>query len=371
MNIGFSLVTLFPGRVGGSETYVRGLLSQFASDAWPGRVTVLANRHVMASYGGYASASVALHEIASYRASERFLSRALAVAFARLAPSRLSAEVPPLDLLHYPVTVPVPEVALPKIVTLHDVQHHEHPEFFSRTERAWRRWAYDDAARKADLVITVSASAQAQIIDRLGISAQHVLVIPHGIDHARFTPAQNDVDARLDLPERFIVYPANLWPHKNHARLLRAFATVAEPDLNLVLVGQTYGRNLPGRPDNRVRHLGHVAPNVLPALYRRAQALVFPSLIEGFGFPPIEAMACGCPVAASNIAPVAELCGGAALLFDPYSEDAIADAIRAITRDAAARGRLRNEGLSRSKRYTWAQSARAHADAYGEILRRF
>ena len=131
-----------------------------------------------------------------------------------------------------------------------------------------------------------------------------------------------------------------------------------------MLTGQPYGREgiLAGR--ERVRHLGHVPAERLPAILRGAEAMVFPSLFEGFGLPPLEAMACGVPVAASDRGAVGEVAGDAALAFDPTDTEAIAAAIERVTSDEALRARLRERGLQRAARFTWAACADAHLAAY-------
>jgi glycosyltransferase involved in cell wall biosynthesis len=290
--------------------------------------------------------------------------------FAALAPQIAARDVPPgIDVVHYPVTIPIPRIVdATRIVSLNDVQHHELPEFFSPPERRFRTLAYDRAARRADHVLTLSEHAREQIVERLGIQPNDVTAIPCAVDHDRFTPEPDEQDARLaDLPERFVLYPANLWPHKNHERLLRAFDVVGAEDLDLMLTGQTYGRPLPGRRSPRVRHLGHLPFAQLPALYRRATAMVFPSLFEGFGMPLVEAMACGCPVAASGRGAIAEVCGDAALMFDPTEEDAIADAIRRIISDGALRARLRDAGVARAATFRWRDVAERHVAVYRNV----
>jgi glycosyltransferase involved in cell wall biosynthesis len=274
-------------------------------------------------------------------------------------------------VVHYPVTVPIPRVAgAATVVSLNDVQHHELPTFFSTAERRYRRWAYDGAARRAHEVLTLSEHARGQIVQRLGITPDRVTAIPCAVDHDRFSPQPSELDSTLDLPERFLLYPANLWPHKNHERLLRAYALADAGDVHLVLTGQTYGRPLPGTPDLRVRHLGHVPFEQLPALYRRATATVFPSLFEGFGMPLVEAMASGCPVAASARGAIAETCGDAALLFDPEDEEAIADAIRRIVADDDLRERLRAAGLERAAGFRWDDVAARHVEIYRRAFAR-
>src|SRR5215210_2876266 len=156
VHVGYSLLTLFPGRVGGSETNVRGLLGEFADGNGPERVTVFANRLVADAYGDYERGPVSLHHVRSYRAGSSIPTRALAMTAARAVPWLASRDVPPVDIVHYPVTVPIPRSHRPTVVTIHDLQHHELPQFFSRAERAYRRWAYDGAARSATMVVTVS-----------------------------------------------------------------------------------------------------------------------------------------------------------------------------------------------------------------------
>jgi glycosyltransferase involved in cell wall biosynthesis len=376
VNVGFSLLTLFPGRVGGSETYVQGLLHEYAAGRGPDEVTVLANRHVMSAYGSSARGPVRLHHVSSYRPGDGMLTRTLAMAGAAALPQRAARDVPGgLDLVHYAVTVPIPSTDTPRVVTLHDVQHHDLPDLFSRAERTYRRWAYDGSARRATVVVTSSHFSKGRIVELLRIEPERIEVVHFGIDAERFAPAPREGDEEaldgLGLPPRFAFYPANLWPHKNHERLLEALALLGDTELDLVLTGQDYGRleRLRERArelgvEPRVRHLGHLPARALPALYRRAELLVFPSLYEGFGAPPLEAMACGCPVAASDRASIPEVCGGAALLFDPESPDSIAATVRSALDDEDVRERLRSDGLERAKAFTWRAAAERHQAIY-------
>jgi glycosyltransferase involved in cell wall biosynthesis len=277
------------------------------------------------------------------------------------------------------VTVPIPATRRPRVVTLHDVQHHEMPHLFSRFERRFRVWAYDGAARDADLVIALSNHAREGIARHAGVDPERIVVIPHGIDHERFRPGGGDGAAPLvdtfGLPERFLFYPANLWPHKNHARLVEALSRTEDKDVQLVLSGADYGRldaveALARRfgVSDRVRHLGFVPGAAMPELMRRATGMVFPSLFEGFGWPPLEAMACGCPVAAARAASLPEVCGDAALLFDPFDVGAIAAAMDRLTTDEELRARLREAGLRRAAGYTWQACAERHAAAYRRVV---
>lgn len=350
MHVGLSLLTLFPGRVGGSETNVRGLLGAFAAGHGPERLTVLGNRHLGSEYAGWP-----VRQVPSYRPGDGRLTRFLAMNAGRVHPTIDGRE---FDVVHYPVTVPVPPVTgVPRVVTLLDVQHHELPHMFSRGERWLRSWAYDSAAREADLVITISEHAKRGIVEHVGVSPERIEVIGLGVDHERFTP---DGPRREDLGD-YALYPANMWPHKNHDRLLEAWREVS--DLTLVLTGQTFGRTI---DQERVVHLGHVPHGDLPALYRGARAVVFPSLFEGFGVPVLEAMACGIPVATSARGSLAEVAGDAAVLFEPESTEAIVPAVRTAIANA---NRLRAAGLTHAARFTWERAADNHLTAYRAVAR--
>jgi glycosyltransferase involved in cell wall biosynthesis len=362
--------------VGGSESYVRGLIGEYRTGNGPERVTVLANRHVAADYQELGSGPVALQHVRSYRPGDGLATRAAAIAVARAFPRAVARDVPDdLDVVHYPVTLPIPRTDRPTVVTIHDLVHHELPGAIGRAETWHRRWAYDAAARAGTMVIAVSRHTRDAIVERLGVAPDRVEVVPHGIDHERFSPEGES--SGPELPERFVLYPANLWPHKNHGRLLEALARVGDPDLVLVLTGGETRRlpRLMARAAelgvaSRVRHVGYVPPGALAALYRRARALVFPSLFEGFGAPPLEAMACGCPVASSTRAALGEVCDDAALPFDPEDPESIAAAIDRVTSDESLRSSLRTRGLERASAFTWKASAERHRAIYERAAQR-
>jgi glycosyltransferase involved in cell wall biosynthesis len=377
-----SLLTLVPGYMGGSESYVRALLEQFGRGNGPERVTVLSNRQVEARYAEHVLGPISLYRVPAYRPGRRAPARAAAMIAAHVFSDRVARELPSgLDLLHFPVTVPIPRTPLPQVVTLHDVQHHDLPEFFSLPERTLRRLTYDAAARRATAVVTPSAYSARRIVDVLGVPPERVEAIHNGIDHERFrqevAPEDADQLAGFGLRRPFVLYPANLWPHKNHDRLIEAFARVPEPDLELVLIGQTYSRLQPlverarrSGAGNRLRHLGYVDREAVPALYRAARALVFPSLYEGFGGPPLEAMACGCPVVASTRAALGEVCGGACVALEPESVESIAAAIERVVRDERLRSELSRAGVERARHFSWAEAARRHVEIYEHVVAR-
>jgi glycosyltransferase involved in cell wall biosynthesis len=348
MRVSLSLLTLVPGISGGSETYARELcraLARVGAHDYEAMVPRLAP-----DAGGGLETVVAT----GYRASTTTPGRLLAMGRAALRPAALRRQLARGDVVHYPLTVPVPAVERPSVLTLLDVQHLDLPQLFSRSERLFRRVAYDRAARRADRVIVISEWVRERVIERLGLDHGRVHAIHLGVDHQRFTPSP--VVAR----EPFLLYPARPWPHKNHDRLLEAFARVRQSrsDLRLVLTGVGHD---PARLPPGVEARGGVSASELVSLYRRAAALVFPSLYEGFGLPPVEAMACGCPVAASDAGSLPEVVGDAAVLFDPRDPAAIAAGVDEALDRAPELARL---GIERAAGFTWDATARAHDAVY-------
>ena len=354
--IGIALLTLVPGAVGGSETYARALTRGLARGGRL-RYTALLPPVAADAHGGLPS------RIASaYPPAHSSLERARAMAGAALAPGRLRRELDleRLDAIHYPLTVRVPPPdGIATVVTALDVQHLVYPRFFSPVERAYRRFAYDRSFRNARLVIAISEHVGRSLVERAGVSADRVRVVPLAVDHTTFVPG-------AEQREPFLLYPAHGWPHKNHERLFEAFGLLREerPELQLVLTGGGH-RGAPTPPGVVVR--GHVPRDELVRLYQTASALVFPSLYEGFGLPVLEAMASGCPVAASTSGALPEVCGNAARLFDPTDPEEIAEAVRDVL---AAPARFAQLGLARAARFSWDECACRHDDVYAEAAGR-
>jgi glycosyltransferase involved in cell wall biosynthesis len=305
--IGIAMLTLRPGRMGGSETYARGLVRALAE-----------------------------HGTLAYRTLVRG-----------------DADLAGLDAVHYPFAIVYPTTELPAAITLHDVLHRERVPL-AAPRRLIRRWTYDRSARRARLVIVPSDFVRQRVHELIGLPLDRIRVVHHGIDHDRFHPGD-------DPREGFLMYPAHPWAHKNHRRLFEAFAQLRaeRPGLELVLTGTGF-RNLPPG----VRTVGRVDWEALPSLYRRAGAVVFPSLYEGFGLPPLEAMASGCPVACSRAGSLPEVCGNAAVYFDPTCVDDIASAAASAL---DGRDELVPKGLEQAARFTWAECARGHDDVYEEL----
>jgi glycosyltransferase involved in cell wall biosynthesis len=347
MRVGISLLTLVPGVVGGSETYARELVR--ALD----RVGELDYR----VFRPRIVQDVPGETIRSYRARRTQRGRIAAMAHATVAPRRIRRELrlEELDAIHFPLTVMLPRVDHPPAaVSLLDIQHVFFPEFFSRAELAYRRVVYGWSLERARKVIAISGHVKETLVERIGIEPERVEVIHLGLDHELFHP--NGAERRP-----FLLYPANPWPHKNHHRLFDAFLRVRKrrPELRLVLTGTGLER-LRVFPEG-VEVRGRVSREELAELYRTASALVFPSLYEGFGQPPLEAMASGTPVASSRAGSLPEVCGNAALYFEPTSVDEMTEAILAVLERP---DHLVERGLRRAGEFTWDATARRHDEVY-------
>ena len=350
MRVGISLLTLVPGEVGGAETSVRGLCRGLAE------IGTLDYTAFTPPAAPGAGGGVPETPVPEYRLARTVPERALAMALATVRPGRLRSRFGALDAVHYPLTIALPRLEIPTAVTVHDLQHLDHPELFSRAERLFRARAHERSARSADAVIVPSQFVRRRAIELLGLPPERVRAIPWGVDHERFRPGD-------EQREPFLLYPARPWPHKNHARLFDAFALLREerPELRLVLTGGGHeARPVPAG----VEVLGLVSGEELASLYRRTACLVFPSLYEGFGQPPLEAMASGAPVAASNVAAVVEACGDAAALFDPTDSEDIAGVVSGVL-DAPER--FAAAGPERARSFTWAETARRHEAVYRSL----
>ncbi|MDQ6778279.1 MAG: glycosyltransferase family 4 protein [Actinomycetota bacterium] len=376
LQLGIALLSHNPGQFTGTGTYVRGILAELGRLGADIEVEVLCNEHAREFLGGLSRANVAVRQAHGFRVGGSRVSRMAAITGAIVRPGLLVGQFSAgVQVIHYPLTIAVPRTRLPTVVTLHDVQHHEMPEYFSPLQRQWRRSFYDGGALRATMVVADSDHARERIIAILGIAPEQVVAIHLGVDHERFRPDSGPDDERLlkpfALPQRFVLYPATLWPHKNHIGLLDALARIDDGELHLLLTGAPLGRlneilaeAAKRGLEHRVRHLRVVPEGALPALYRAATALVFPSRYEGFGAPPLEAMACGCPVASSLVASLREVCGDAVTELNPDDAAQMAIAIERVCGDRALRERLTELGIAQAKRFSWATAAEAHIAVY-------
>jgi glycosyltransferase involved in cell wall biosynthesis len=254
------------------------------------------------------------------------------------------------DILLAPIySLALLHTAKPFAYTLHDLQQLYYPQNFSSFQRLWRHQIYTRVSARAARIICESEYVKADIGRFYHVAAERIVVMPAPPQRAFLTlQSEQEIEEtrhRLNLPRRFLFYPAHFWHHKNHVRLIEAFREVARevPDLGLVLTGKEqegYAAAMQAIEAaglrQKVVHLGYVKQDDIRAIYRLATALVMPSLFESISIPVYEAFQAGTPVAASNILAIPEQVGDGGLLFDPNSAQSIKSAILKIINDPAA-----------------------------------
>jgi glycosyltransferase involved in cell wall biosynthesis len=273
---------------------------------------------------------------------------------------------------HY--TLPL-RLGIPSVVTVHDLTFFEHPEWHERSKVAFFRSMIRSSTRRAGAVIAVSGHTRDRLQAVLAPTAP-VIVAPHGVDHARFTPAAADDLPRLaalGIRPPYVAFAATLEPRKDVPTLVDAFARVApdHPDLHLVLAGRDGWGAVAVRDaaaasgvTTRIARVGWMDDAVLPAFFRQAEAVAYPSLEEGFGLPALEALACGAVLMTTTGSAMEEVVGDAAVLVRPRDPAGLATALTRALTDTTLRDRLRADGPRRAQDFTWAASVDQHLAAY-------
>jgi glycosyltransferase involved in cell wall biosynthesis len=288
-----------------------------------------------------------------------------------------------VDLFHAPHYVVSPLVGCPVVVTIHDCIHLRFPQYLpNRMAYLYARTFMAIGARRAKRIITVSQASKDDIQRYLRTPASKIEVIHNGLDARYLSPPDatevDKVRERFILNAPFILYAGNIKPHKNVERLIEAFALLRQDghqDFKLLIIGDELSK-YPGL--RRLVHRHHLHPHVrffgfvsdatLAALYRLASIFVFPSLFEGFGFPPLEAMASGTPVITSNVSSLPEVVGDAAVLVDPLNPPAIAAAMARVLSDPALRRDLIARGHVRAQAFSWTEAAARTREVYHSVL---
>ena len=287
------------------------------------------------------------------------------------------------DVYHAPHYVLPAAVRCRSVVTIHDCIHLMFPQYLpNRAAYAYARASMWAAARRSDRILTVSEASKKDILHLFNVRPEKIVVVYNAIDE-HFSAAPSDehvarVRERYQLDHKFVLYVGNIKPHKNLVRLIESFNQVRRDhdDLKLLIIGDEISK-LPAlrravhslKLHKHVRFLGYLNDDTLSVLYRLAAVFVFPSLYEGFGLPPLEAMASGTPVVTSNISSLPEVTGGAAVLVDPYDVDSIADGMRRVLDDPALAADLRRRGLARAREFSWERSVEKTLGVYRDVGR--
>ncbi|MGQ9681269.1 MAG: glycosyltransferase family 4 protein [Anaerolineae bacterium] len=338
---------------------------------------------------GYCAATADLQRVPAY-ARERLLAHwpwgmkrwRGTVLLAHLLGQSWDRRFASVDLVHCTEHLLLPLRRIPAVLTVHDVVYVTHPEWHLPWNHRYLRLAMPMFARRARAIIAVSEHTKREVVQFLRVPADKVHVVYEGVEK-RFAPVRDPerlaaVQARYGLQPPFILAVGAIEPRKNLALLIRAFAALCLHSgfqHQLVIAG---GRGwlyddvfataeLLGL-GNRCRFPGYIADEDLPALYSAADVFAHPAHFEGFGLPPLEAMACGTPIVASAATSLPEVVGEAGLLAPPRDEAAWVEALRLLTEDRELHDRLAAEGQERAARFTWEETARRTVEVYRAVL---
>jgi glycosyltransferase involved in cell wall biosynthesis len=286
------------------------------------------------------------------------------------------------DVHHGPHYTMPERSPVPVVVTIHDCTFFDHPEWHEPTKVRFFRRAIRVAADRADALVCVSQTTARDLAEVCPVAAP-VVIAPHGVDHNRFSPRPpspgfDDAALRrigIEPGDRFVLFVGTVEPRKDVPTLIRAFSALAddERDVRLVLAGRRGWGTRPvdealaaTRHRDRITWTGYVQDDAVPSLLRKASAVAYPSLSEGYGLPALEALACGAPLVTTRDTAMAELAGDAATLVDRGDPEGLADALAAVLRaadDPEASWR-REVGIARAGARTWGASAARHVEAY-------
>lgn len=286
----------------------------------------------------------------------------------------------PVDVLHVQYTAP-PFCPIPVVATIHDLAFEHLPETFTRRGSLQLKLTVRRTAQKAARIATVSEYSRQDLLRTYKLPPEKVAVTYNGVE-PHFTPQAQfnevaEIKQQFGIARDYLLAVGSLQPRKNLVRLIRAYAKLrAESESfspQLVIVGrklwlaeEIFAEVRRQRWAEDVILTGYVSDNDLPKLYRQATAFVYPSLFEGFGLPPVEAMACGTPVITSDVSSLPEVTGRAALLIDPKNQTSIESALLQIMRDQELRAEMRERGIEQAKKFTWQAAAEKTLQLYQE-----
>ena len=286
-----------------------------------------------------------------------------------------------IDLFHSPISYIPPGVRIPSVFTVHDLRAFHYPETFEKMRLRFLQKRIPASVERAHRIIAVSEYTRRDVLGLFSVPDEKVITIHEGIDLSVFAKPAVDREhilQKYELPNRFLFSVGHLEPRKNFSRLFRALAILKQRyriTMPLVVCGrknwkyESLFKEIDRlRLGHQLRLLGSVSDKDLRALYQAAFIFIYPSLFEGFGFPPLESMAAGVPVIVSNATSLPEVCGKAALYADPYDEEDLAARMRELIEDSTRYDKLRQAGLRQVKKFSWTTCAHKTIQVYKETL---
>jgi glycosyltransferase involved in cell wall biosynthesis len=285
-----------------------------------------------------------------------------------------------IDLLHSLAFVTPLLSPCPSVITIYDLSFLIFPQGFRHSKRLYLTLLTRPSARKARRIITISESTKRDTVRLLGVSSKKVDVVYCGVDKAFHPLPEGEVASfrqKHGLPERIILFVGTIEPRKNVVRLIEAYSRLRDGQVKLVIGGdrgwlyeEVFARVEELELTGDVLFPGYIPPDELPLWYNAAELFVYPSLYEGFGLPPLEAMACGTPVITSTVSSLPEVVGEAGLTVDPMDSKGLAEAMNQVLGDGALRQSMRERGLARAGCFSWARAARETVGVYQRALGR-
>ena len=367
LRIGVNALYLIPGGVGGTEIYLRSLLTGLAEIDHDNQYVVFTNRETGIDIAPEQSNFTVepLNVRAAFRPGRILIEQTSLPSAVR----RMRLDV----LLNPGFTAPL-LCAVPSVTVFHDLQHKRHPEFFRWFDLPfWRALLYGSAHR-ATRLIAVSDATRNDLLRFYKLDPGKIRVVPHGVDPAFFTIGRERVSA-----QPMVLCVSTLHPHKNLERLIRVFTGLraSRPEYSLTIAGlhgfhtgilEGLIESLNARAS--VRLTGWIPREELYGLFRQAAIFVYPSTFEGFGMPVLEALAAGLPSACSSVEPIPSVAAGAAIYFDPHDDEAMLQALIRLMEEPELRARLAAQGPERAGCFSWNKTAESTLAVLREAAQR-
>lgn len=277
-------------------------------------------------------------------------------------------------IFHSPSFVSSPFIKIPMVMTIHDLNHLRFPEYYSWFHKYYYKYIVKNSALRCKRIITVSNFSENEIIDWIKFDKNKVVVTYNGVDK-NFRVIEdkielNRVKKKYDLPDKFVLYIGNLKPHKNVETLIDSMRFI--DNIKLIINGkknESLGKHIAEyKLNDKIQFIGYVDEKDLPIIYNLATVFVFPSLYEGFGLPPLEAMACGCPTIVANTSSLPEVVGKSAILINPHNENDISEKIKNITESVFNESSLINLGFLNVQKFKWTETVKKTIMIYKESL---
>jgi glycosyltransferase involved in cell wall biosynthesis len=259
-------------------------------------------------------------------------------------------------------------------MTIHDLNHLKFPEYYSRFHKYYYKYIVKTSALKCEKILTVSNFSKSEIVEWLQCDKDKVVVTYNGVDDKFKVIDDKDeldrVKQKYDLPDKFVLYIGNLKPHKNVETLVKAMKDV-DNDIKLIINGKP-NESLTKimnelNINNRIQFIGYVEDDDLPIMYNFAKIFVFPSLYEGFGLPPLEAMKCGCPVISTKTSSLPEVVGKEGMLISPHITKEWSNGIGLVLNDKILYSNMKACGLIQANKFTWEETIKKTLNVYRAI----